>query len=137
MLDYKVGQVYRTEQKFTATGADAKQRYFICLGRSSIMDCPIYFFACTTTTRFENYKYKKDVCVEFEYSKELFSQPCLICLDNLFDNITISEFESYKPIFIGNIDKIKIQEIKTKLKKADISKMVSKDIFDSFTRDGY
>ena len=137
MLDYKVGQVYKTKQKFTSTGTDAKQRYFICLGRSSIMDCPIYFFACTTTTRFENYKNKKNVCVEFEYSSDLFTQPCLICLDNLFDNMTISEFESYEPIFIGNITAIKIKEIKNKLPKADISPIILKDIFASFLRDGF
>lgn len=137
MLDYKAGQVYKTTKPFTSIGFDAKERYFICLGRSSILDSPVYFFSCTTTTRFENYKDKKTICIEFEYSPTLFTQPCLICLDDLFDNMTISEFESYNPKLIGNINETKIKEIKEKLPKADLSPIIIKDIFASFLRDGF
>lgn len=137
MNDYKVGQVYKTTKPFSSTGFDAKERYFIYLGRSSILENPIYFFSCTTTTRFENYKDRKRICVRFEYSPTLFTQPCLICLDNLFDNMTVSEFESFNPKFIGNIDKSKIKEIKEKLPKSNISPIILKDILASFIRDGF
>lgn len=137
MFNYKVGQAYKTTKPFTSIGFDAKERYFIYLGRSNIFESPIYFFSCTTTTRFENYKNKKSVCVEFNYSPTLFTQHCLICLDNLFDNMTVTEFEFYEPKLIGSIDKTKIKEIKEKLPKADISPIVLKDILASFKRDGF
>lgn len=97
----------------------------------------MYIFACTTTTRFENYKDKADVCVRFEYSKELFTQPCLICLDDMFAGMTVQEFESYKPFFVGSVDAVKIREIKMKLEKADIPPVARRDILASFTRDGF
>ena len=101
MHEYKVGQVYKMKKPFTSTGTDAKERYFICLGKSSVFDMPIYLFTCTTTTKKESYRGKEKVCIEFEYSEELFTQPCLICLDRIFENMTVAEFEFYEPIFIG------------------------------------
>lgn len=131
----KVGEVYRTSKPFTSTGFDAKERYFIYLGRTSILDSPIYLFSCTTTTRLENYKGKENVCVYFDYSKELFTQSCLICLDNVFDNMTKTEFESYEPKLVGTINLEKLREIKQKLENADIMPKVKKDIFNSFVLD--
>lgn len=136
MPKYKVGQVYKMQKPFTSTGTDAKERYFICLGRSSVFDTPIYLFSCTTTTNKKAYFGKDNVCVEFEYSKDLFTQPCLICLDNLFDNMTESEFEFYDPKFVGGISFEKLREIKRKLELADISPKVKRDIYNSFVLDG-
>ena len=136
MHEYKVGQVYKMKKPFTSTGTDAKERYFICLGKSSVFDMPIYLFTCTTTTKKESYRGKEKVCIEFEYSEELFTQPCLICLDRIFENMTVAEFEFYEPIFIGNISLEKLREIKKKLEFADISPKVKKDILNSYALDG-
>lgn len=131
MSKYKVGQVFRTKKPFTSTGIDEKRRYFICLGCSGIFDSPIFVYSCTTTTKIN--KYPKERCVFFDYSIPPFTQSCLIFLDTLFEDMTISEFESYEPELVGQLDFNKLNEIKLKMQKSEtISKKVLKNIMHNF-----
>ncbi len=135
---YKVGDVLKATKAYTSTGTDAKNRWFVCLGRVNFTRIPRNVFLCTTTTQIQRYEgTKKSSCVFFSSRDTCFTDDCLLCLDEIEDAFTEEEFnEKYNPEFRGRLSDGKLKEIARKLAQADIPKAVMNDILDSFRKDG-
>lgn len=118
-------------------GNDEKYRWFVFIGRQNFVDNPRCIYLCTTTTQIHKYKQnKKSVCVEFKEKDSCFISDCIVCLDEIETSFTEEEFnKKYKPEYKGMVSQEKLREIARKLKQADISPKVIKDILDSFKKD--
>ena len=133
----KVGDVFRVEKEYTSTGNNAKQRWFIYLGKVSVFQNPQNIFLCTTTTNLSLYSdLPKNTIVYFSQGNGLFTENCLIYLKTIKTEFTQEKFDEYDPIFKGNIGKDKLHEIITKLKTAGIAQRLLQDILNSYRLDG-
>lgn len=133
----KVGDVFRTEEKYSSTGFDAKSRWFIYLGRVSAFQKPQNIFLCTTTTQLKSYSEVPQKALVYFYQKDgLFDKDCLVYLKDIKTEFTQEKFDSYSPVYKGNIGMDKLHEIIQKLKNVGISKHILQDILESFRLDG-
>lgn len=133
----KVGDVFRVEKEYTSTGNNAKQRWFIYLGKVSVFQNPQNIFLCTTTTNLPLYaSLPKNTIVYFNKKDGLFTENCLIYLKTITTEFTQEKFDEYNPVFKGNIGSNKLREIIIKLKTVGIAQRLLQDILNSFRLDG-
>lgn len=135
---YKVGDVLKTTVPYTSTGKDAKNRWFVYLGKVNFAQNPRNIFLFTTTTQIQKYKDDpKCVYVEFKAKDSVFEEDCLLCLDSIEDSFTEDVFnDKYMPEYKDRLSEGKLIEIAQKIKMADIAPIVIKDIISSFRADG-
>lgn len=137
MHDYKIGDVFRTEKKYSADPSnsilESKPRWFVYLGRASVFDEEIDIYICTATTQLKRYEnINKTKLVYFQSSSSLFEKDCLLYLDDIETRFTKEKFEEYSPVFKGNIGTDKLHEIIMKLPDTNIPMKIKRDIIESF-----
>lgn len=135
---YKIGTVIRTTLPYKSFGVDEKERWFVFLGRVNFTRSPRNIYLCTTTTQIQKYKENpSSTYVFFSEKNSCFDRDCILCLDEIEDSYTETEFNlKFKPEYKGEITKEKLREIAIKIKKADLPKIIIDDILESFKLEG-
>lgn len=132
MLEYTVGDVFRTELPFSENGKNAKPRWFIYLGKSCMGTTPVFLYIATTTTQADKY-HADDILYTFCQGECGFTHDCILTYMDIKNYIDASLFESYKPIKISQVPKNILTQIWKKLKKIHkIKRQIKDDIRDSF-----
>lgn len=140
MSEPKIGDVFRTSKEYAADDSlEAKPRWFIYLGRVSVLEKPLSIYICTTTTQLKRYEHSsKDLLVYFRESDSIFERDCVLYLKDIVSRFTQEKFqEEYRPVHKGNIGADKLREIIKKISVIDIPKKIKKDIIESFRRAGF
>ena len=139
-----VGNVIRWDNFPYPRDGNIKPRWFIYLGRASIVAMPVFAYLCTTTTqtrRFEqgnaraNHAYKRFNIKQFP----MFEQDCILDFDEDLHDVTEDTLETCKDhIEIkGTLDQDTMRSIyKQFARPGVVSKIILLDIRDSYNRDG-
>ena len=138
MSSHKAGDVFQAKRPYTSRkdGLDAKNRYFVYFGRSSILDTPVYYYLNSTTTQDIESKKEiyKNAYIEFQYEKGRFPSHCILILEQIDPKLE-SFFDEYNLEYQFSMNDEEIKLLLQRLDNADISPIIQKDIKASFERD--
>lgn len=114
----KPGTIFRWDNfPFPKIGDEIKPRWFICLGDTGLLSCPVFVHICTTTTAMDDFKHggKRESHRVFRFEKKrypCFSEDCILDFDERPYFELQGALESNKDIEImGELDKQTLKSI--------------------------
>ena len=143
-MQFTVGDVIRWDNYPYPKSGDIKARWFIYLGRTSIVSTPVFAYLCTTTTQTAEFAPGQargnHACRRFEARLfPAFEQDCILDFDEDIHPVTDAMLDSCREQIAvkGRLDKDTMRNIyKQFFRPGVVSRMVMRDIQDSFNRDG-
>ena len=139
-----VGDVIRWDDFPYPKDGPIKARWFIYLGRTSLVSCPIFVYLCTTTTQIQQFapggNRSNHTSRTFNVNQfSMFDDNCILDFDEDLHEVTETVIEKCKDkIEIkGRLDSDTMRNIyKNFLRPGVVSRKILSDIHDSFNRDG-
>lgn len=143
-MHLKVGDVIRWNDFPYQRAGEIKPRWFIYLGRSSIISTPTYLCFCTTTTQLQHFNSGGDrshhAIKRFDVRQfPMFEENCILDYDEDIYDLPEDKFIMCKAnIDIkGSLDSDTMRNIYKQFLKSDVcSKIIMIDIHNSFNQDG-
>ena len=140
----KVGNVILWGDYPSPRSGKIKARWFIYLGRTSVLTTPVFAYLCTTTTQLQHFdpggSRSNHTCKRFDVRQfPLFERNCVIDFDEDLHEIpeaTIDKCRAHIEIR-GQLDENTLRNIFKQFSRPGVvSPVILRDIFDSFNRDG-
>lgn len=124
--------MYKTQERFSECGKDAKCRYFICLGDTGVFQEQLFVYVATTTTKLTKYPSKNVLC-RFKAGEYGFTKDCVLYDCDIKDDITQEAFDEFKPNCVGALPKEVMMTIYKNIQASDnISKVIKDNTKASF-----
>jgi hypothetical protein len=143
-LHLKIGDVIWWHNFPYQKAGNTKPRWFIYLGRSSLITSPVFLYLCTTTTQLQHFESSGNrsnhACKRFNVNQfPIFQQDCILDYDEDVYTLLEEKLIEFKAnIEIkGTLDKDTMRNIYKQFLRSDVcSLMMLIDLHDSFNRDG-
>ena len=139
-----VGDVIRWDRFPYPKSGEIKARWFIYLGRTSLLATPVFAYLCTTTTQTAEFAPGQargnHACRRFEARLfPAFAQDCILDFDEELHTVTEDMLDSCleRIVVKGRLDVETMRNIyKQFFRPGVVSRAVMRDVHDSFNRDG-